>query len=151
MSREKAKTAVVGDVKLLQFRSFAEPNGTLVPLTGGREIPFPIARVFYIHSVGEGITRGEHAHIECQQLLVCLHGACEVIFEDGMTKRSLTIDSPGKGVHIPAGIWTMQKYLKRDSVLVVFTDRQYDENDYIREYGAYLEFRGIARKRAVNE
>lgn len=138
-------------VKLTKFRSFVEPNGTLVPVTANREIPFPIARIFYVYGVEAGLTRGDHAHIECKQLLVCVHGACEVLYEDGAAHGKALLDSPDKALFVPPGIWTRQQYREKGTVLIVFTDRPYNERDYIREYDAYLQYRGIPRARAVNE
>jgi dTDP-4-dehydrorhamnose 3,5-epimerase-like enzyme len=141
----------VDAVRLLQFRAFVEPNGTLVPLTGQREIPFAIARVFYVYGAAPGITRGEHAHKQCHQLLVCVNGACEITYEDGISHRRAVLEDPTSGLWIPPSIWAMQRYLKKDSVLAVFTDRPYEEHDYIRDYQEFLAYRGVGVKRAANE
>ncbi len=133
-------------VRELELRSIAEANGTLVPITGNVEIPFAIARVFYIYGVDRGTTRGEHAHIKCQQAFVCLHGACKVTLDDGMNQLMVLLDSPSKGIFIPTSIWTSQTFLTDNALLVVFTDRPYDEADYMRNYSDFLTYRGVSQR-----
>lgn len=145
-----AKLATIDACREIPFRAHPDVEGTLVALTAEREVPFPIARLFYVFGAPPGAVRGEHAHIECQQLLVCLSGAVEIRLDDGVSRRTVLLDSPARGLHVPAGIWASQTYRARGTVLAVIADRPYDEKDYLRDYDAFLRFRGVARGRAVN-
>jgi len=140
----------VTSAAIVKFRAFEEENGTLVPLTALKEIPFPIGRIFYVYGVAAGDIRGEHAHRECHQMLVCLRGICEITVDDGTETRSFALDSPKQGLHVPPTLWATQRYGSRDTVLLVVTDQPYNEADYLRDYDAFLAFRGVARRRAAN-
>ena len=41
----------------------------------------------------------------------------------------------------PCGIWASQDYLEENSIINVFCDQLFDENDYIREYKNFLKER----------
>lgn len=138
----------MNDAKLLKFRAFKEPNGTLVPLTAEKDIPFAVRRVFYIYDTGSDVVRGEHAHQECHQLLVCLRGTCEVRVDDGVTQAEYTLSSPEQGLHIPPTLWARQRYVD-DTCLVVFANLPFDEKDYIRDHDAYLAYRGVPRRKSA--
>ena len=45
-----------------RFAEHGDPRGKLVAVETGKDIPFPIRRVYYMYGVGEGIRRGFHAH-----------------------------------------------------------------------------------------
>lgn len=104
-------------------------------------VPFPIKRVFVVNAT-EACERGFHAHRVCKQLLVCLKGQTELTIDDGASRQTITLDTPGRGILIPAGIWGEQTYAQ-DSILMVLTDQPYDETDYIRDYQDFKKYRGV--------
>jgi dTDP-4-dehydrorhamnose 3,5-epimerase-like enzyme len=130
------------DVRLLQWKPLAGPNGSLVPVEAGKEISYGLKRLFYVYGVKPGEVRGRHAHRECQQTLVCLKGKCEVTCDDGREKRQFLLDSPTMALYIPPTVWAEQKYLTGEEILLVLTDQFYNESDYIRDYAEFKEFRG---------
>ena len=87
--------------------------------------------------------RGQHAHKDCEQFLVCLNGEVEVTCDDGIEKKLFLLDSPKKGLYIPKSIWQIQKYIKKDSVLLFLCDQPYDVNEYINNYDDFLSYRSI--------
>lgn len=131
----------LGAVKLVGIRNVPDVNGNLAFIEGGRDVPFPIARAFYIYGVHSGDIRGQHAHKLCHQFLVCVHGMVEVTCNDGVEKKGFVLDSPLKGLHIPPSIWAEQRYSSSDAMLLVLTDRLFDESDYLRDYAGFLAFR----------
>ena len=110
----------------------SDPYGILNIFNLG-EIPFNVKRIFTV-STDSGITRGYHAHLECNQLLVCISGKIEITTDDSKIRTKTLLEPNGKSLLIPAGIWAEQKYIKPNSILVTFCDQDYDENDYIRDY-----------------
>tara|TARA_R110002020_G_scaffold213460_2_gene420328 strand:- start:30 stop:449 length:420 start_codon:yes stop_codon:yes gene_type:complete len=129
------KQTTIEDVVLYNMRGWVEDNGTLTPIEGG-ELPFSIERVFYIHGVPIGDTRGCHAHFRTEQLLLCLHGTVEVICKDGKNEKSYLLDSPQKGLYIPPLIWDEQIY-GEGAVLVSLCSTPYRSSDYISNYDEY--------------
>ncbi|MDP3083025.1 MAG: WxcM-like domain-containing protein [Rubrivivax sp.] len=104
-----------------------------------RHIPFVARRYFMVFGVPNREVRGEHAHIECHQFLVCARGDCAVIADDGLTKAEVLLNAPNKGLHLPPMTWGIQYKHSPDAVLLVFASHYYDSADYIREYGEFLE------------
>jgi len=136
------RLAVLDDVKLIAFRGLPADDRTVVAFEAERAVPFPIRRVFTVHARRAGLVGGRHAHRVCQQLLVCLHGACEVTCAAELDqRRSFRLERPDQGLWIPATIWGEQRYLTDDTVLMVLCDQLYDADDYLRDPEAYMRFR----------
>jgi len=125
-------------IKKLKFKNFIDDNGILIPIEGKTGLPFKIARIFYIFDVPKGEIRGQHAHKKCQQLLICLQGECEIICKDGKNKKTFKLNSPDQGLYLPSMIWSTQKFVQKNSFLLVLTDQKFTESDYIRDYSQFL-------------
>jgi UDP-2-acetamido-3-amino-2,3-dideoxy-glucuronate N-acetyltransferase len=126
---------------ICDHKSFMDDRGSLSFGEIGNPLPFTPSRFFIVYDVPTGIMRGGHAHKICEQYLISVSGEVEVLLNDGgkITKHLLT--SPAQGLHIPAGIWGEQRYLTSSSRLLVLTSHVYDEDDYIRSYDDFCEFR----------
>ena len=103
-----------------------------------RHIPFPVKRYFLVFGVSSEHVRGEHAHKTLQQFLVCVHGRCHVVADDGVNRQEFVLDSPGLGLYIPPGVWAVQYKHSPDAVLLVLASDYYDSADYIRDYAQFL-------------
>ena len=103
-----------------------------------RNIPFKVKRYFLVFGVMSEHIRGEHAHKTLHQFLVCVHGRCHVVADDGVHRQEFVLDSPGLGVYIPPGVWSVQYKHSQDAVLLALTSDYYDSSDYIRDYSEFL-------------
>ncbi len=106
-----------------------------------RQVPFEVKRYFLVFDVASEHIRGEHAHRTLHQFLVCVAGRCHVVTDDGTSRHEVVLDSPAKGIYIPPRVWATQYKFTRDAVLLVLASEYYDADDYIRDYGDFLEFR----------
>jgi len=70
--------------------------------------------------------------------MVCLHGHCHMLLDDGRDKREVLMASNNRGVLIDRMIWHEMFDFSRDCVLLVLADDYYDEQDYIRDYGEFM-------------
>ena len=52
---------------------FEDQRGSLLPINLNK-IPFDVKRVFMVYNVPKDTVRGEHAHYETKQFLVCVKG-----------------------------------------------------------------------------
>ena len=50
-----------------RLKTFTDKRGSLTLLEVGQDIPFEVARVFWIHNVPEGQERGQHANTELSE------------------------------------------------------------------------------------
>lgn len=125
-------------MKFIEFPVYADPNGVLSVFEAEATVPFPIRRVFSV-TAGPGSKRGEHSHIRCSQLVVCITGRIRLSCFDGKTVDNAVLEGGHTGVLIPPGIWATQEYLEDNSTIIVFCDRVYEADDYIRDYQQFLE------------
>jgi hypothetical protein len=132
--------ATVDRLLTAALKLYANDNGDLVVVESGREVAFPIARVFAVRA-GEGAVRGEHVHKRCSQFLIAVNGAVDVLCDDGAAKRTFRLDRVDAGLLLPPGIWATQTFRAPQSVVLVLCDQPYDESDYIRAYQAFLAWR----------
>lgn len=114
--------------------------GNLSVAENMKNLPFEIKRVFYIYDIPGGEDRGAHAHKECHQFLIAASGSFEVEVDDGTNKRTIQLNRPYYGLHIPPGIWAAEKSFSSGAVCLVLASHTYEEADYIRSYENYLEY-----------
>ena len=124
-------------MRFVEFPIYKDPNGVLSVFEAKASIPFAINRVFSV-TAGQGSRRGEHSHIRCSQLVVCIAGSIRLSCFDGESMEEAVLDSGHIGVLIPPGIWATQEYLEDNSTIIVFCDRVYEADDYIRDHEQFL-------------
>lgn len=130
---------LAGGARLIRVPGVLDLRGNLVHITSGVQIPFQIQRAFFVYGVPSRDVRGEHAHRALHQLLICVHGACHVIVDDGRQRDELILDDPAVGLYIPPMVWSIQYKYSPDAVLAVLASAPYDPADYIRNYDEYLD------------
>lgn len=101
-------------------------------------IPFKIERVYYLYDVPSDAYRGGHAHKKLQQFIIALSGSFEVLLDDGETKQKIMLNKPNKGLLIPTGVWRELDNFSSGAVCLVLASEVYDEDDYIRDYNAFI-------------
>lgn len=124
----------VGNCDLYLMRRIEDARGSLTVGEVPTEVPFSPARYFAVFDVPSLELRGEHAHKRCQQFLICMHGSCRVLLDDGDHRCEVTLDRPDMGVFMPEMIWGTQYRYSADAVLLVFASRPYEADDYLRTY-----------------
>ena len=137
------KKPTVYDCSVIELPKNHDPEGNLTPVYSGVHVPFDIKRVFYLYDIPGGESRGAHAHKECHQFLVAASGAFEVVLDDGVNKRTVTLNRPFYGLHIPPGIWAAEQGFSSGSVCLVLASEKYEAEDYIREYDEFLKYKGV--------
>lgn len=123
-----------------QFQQHGDARGQLVALEEGKEIPFVVRRVYYMYDTGIGVRRGFHAHRSLKQILICVHGSCKILLDNGTEKQDVVLDTPYEGLYLSNDIWREMYDFSPDAVLLVLASELYDENDYIRDYDAFLKY-----------
>ncbi|SDG47158.1 WxcM-like domain-containing protein [Dyella sp. 333MFSha] len=134
-----ADTKVSG-VTLHRFPKILDLRGNLTVGEFGRTVPFEPKRYFMVFGVPNAEIRGEHAHRECKQFLICAQGHCSVLADDGRERQEFLLDDPSVGLYLPPLTWGVQYKYSPDAVLLVFASHFYDSAEYIR---SYPEFRAL--------
>ena len=130
------------EIKKYLFEEHGDERGQLVALEENKDIPFEIRRVYYMYDTTEGVTRGKHAHKNLEQILICIHGSCKVMLDDGRDKQTVLLDKPNEGLYVSNVMWREMYDFSPDAVLMVLASQLYDESDYIRNYDEFLKFIG---------
>lgn len=124
-------------IELVQIPNRA---GNITAVNNNENIPFDVKRVFYIYDIPGGEERGAHAHKECHQFLIAASGSFEVELDDGKNKRTITLNRPYFGLHIPPGIWAAEKGFSSGAICLVLASHKYEAKDYIRDYADFKLF-----------
>ena len=66
--------------------------------------------------------------------MLCVTGNCKILLDDGVSRESVVLDSPTKGLLVESLVWREMSYFSSDCVLLVIASEHYDESDYIRDY-----------------
>ncbi len=127
------------DVTTYDFKICGDERGSLIAIEENADIPFSFKRVYYIFDTQTGVTRGLHAHRTLRQVLVCVNGSCKILLDDGMEKTSVPMDTGAGGLLVDPMIWHEMYDFSPNCVLLVLASDFYDEKDYIRDYGEFIE------------
>jgi hypothetical protein len=131
------------DCKLIELPQNYNTNGRITAVNGSSEIPFEIKRVYYLYDVPSGEERGGHAHLELEQLIVAVSGSFDLVLDDGVNRRVIHLNRPFSGVLMSSGIWRELTNFSSGSICLVMASRNYDENDYIRDYNRYKIWKSV--------
>ena len=134
------ETKSVFDCSLCELNKMHYDEGNLTFIYENVHVPFNINRVFYSYDIPGGEDRGAHAHKECHQFIIAASGAFEVVLDDGTNKRTVTLNRPFWGLHVPPGIWASEQGFSSGSICLVLASQGYSEEDYIRNYDDYLKY-----------
>lgn len=122
------------------FQQHGDERGQLVALEEFKDIPFEIKRVYYMYDTAQGVHRGYHAHKNLEQILICIHGTCKILLDNGTEKKIVPLEKPYEGLYVANNMWREMFDFSDDAVLMVLASEYYDETDYIRDYDEFLKF-----------
>lgn len=129
--------STVHDCSIYELPRIQNRSGNITPVHNKKEIPFTVERIFYLYDIPGGIDRGGHAHKECHQFLIAASGSFEVQLDDGKVKKTVLLNQPFRGLHIPPGIWASEVNFSSGAICLVMASHFYDERDYIRNYDKF--------------
>ena len=127
-------------------RHHSDRKGNLTVVENGVTVPFDVTLIYYLYDVPGGESRGAHAHKNLSQLIVAVSGSFRVTLDDGNVKRSFILNRPYQGLFVRPGLWRDLDDFSSGAVCMVLASDVYSEEDYIRTYNQFLEFKGIELK-----
>lgn len=141
-NKETAKRFNVFDCTMIELdKHHSDRKGNLTVVENGVTLPFDVKRVYYLYDVPGGENRGSHAHKELSQLIIAASGSFTVTLDDGQNKRSFFLNRPYQGLYIKPGMWRDLVDFSSGAVCMVLASEVYQKEDYIRDYGEFIEFR----------
>lgn len=124
--------------KIIELPRFTDPRGNLSLIEEESQIPFKIARTYWIYDVPGGENRGGHAYKENQEFIIAMSGSFDVILTDGTHKQTFTLNRSHYGLYIPKGWWRELDNFSTNSFCLILSSTRYTEEDYIYNYKDFL-------------
>ncbi|WP_338673623.1 FdtA/QdtA family cupin domain-containing protein [Streptomyces sp. SCSIO 30461] len=131
----------VGRLKPCAFIELEQHNdarGNLSVVESEWTVGFPIQRVYYLHDLDTGSSRGGHAHRALEQLIIAVHGSFTITVDDGFNQTEFRLDDAGRGLYVGPMVWRNLSDFSEGAVSVVLASLHYDESDYYRDYDEFL-------------
>ena len=128
------KNNTVNDCKILNLNY----NTRLV---NNIDIPFEVKRIYYLYDIQNKSIRGEHAHKDLYQVIIGLNEGLKIKIDDGQNVKTYNLDNPNQGLLIVPGIWRSLTEFSPESICLVMASELYSEDDYIRNYNEFLNFK----------
>lgn len=135
----------INDVRIIELPKFLDERGNLSFAENYKQIPFEIKRTYWIYDVPGGESRGGHAFRKNHEFIIALSGSFDVIVDDGLQKRTYTLNRSYYGLYVPAGFWREMINFSTNSLALGFGSIHYDPNDYIRDYNVFLRMKRNAK------
>lgn len=123
-------------VRWVDLPSHADARGVLTAIESGRDVPFEIRRVYFVHDVA--LERGGHAHRDTHQVVTVAHGCCDIVLSNGTVDRAWRLDNLPRGLYIPPMLFIRLTNFTADTVLASFASTHYDPRRSIRSWADYL-------------
>lgn len=133
----------VYDCTVVQLSRHHRPQGNITVVENKETVPFDVKRIYYLYDIPGGVSRGAHAHKELSQLIVAVSGSFRVTLDDGKVKRSFILNRPYQGLYVKSGIWRDLDDFSSGSVCMVLASDIYKNEDYIRDYQEFLDWKGV--------
>ena len=127
--------------KLAQLPKITKRAGNITPLENSVDIPFDVSRVYYLYDIPAGINRGGPRPQKLQQLIIAVSGAFNVKIDDGKNSKIITLNRPNYALYLVSGIWRELIDFSSGAICLVLASDTFDENDYIRDYKKFLEYK----------
>lgn len=100
--------------------------------------PFVPQRMFFVDFLKSEMTRGQHAHLECEQYLICVSGKFQYRVENKKEKREIDV-YPGDEYYHQNLEWIEIISKEDGSSFISLCSEKYLVSDYIREYERFKE------------
>lgn len=126
--------------QILDLPKVEDARGNLSFIEEGGQIPFKIARVYWISDVPAGQKRGSHAFKTQEEIIIVLSGSFDVVLNDGKETRTYQLNRAYKALYVPAKMWRTLENFATNSVCLVISSGAYDEGEYIRNFKKFKQF-----------
>jgi hypothetical protein len=124
------------EVRWIDLPSHADARGVLTAAEGGRDLPFEIKRVYFVHDIVQD--RGGHAHRDTHQVVVAAHGRFTITLSDGSRERAFVVDDLRRGLYVGPMLFIRLSDFSPGTVMVSLASTHYDTTRSIRSWADYV-------------
>jgi hypothetical protein len=137
----KLKNKTVFDCSIIDVSKVHTISGNITVIENCINIPFDVKRVYYLYDIPGGEARGGHAHYELEQYIIAASGSFDVILDDGKNRKIVTLNRPNLALHVVPGLWRELDNFSSGSICLVLASKIYLEDDYIRDFDEFLNYK----------
>ena len=130
----------VFDCVILPLNKIHNRAGNITIVEGNKNVPFDVKRIYYLYDIPGGEDRGGHAHKELRQLIVAASGSFNVLLDDGINKKIVTLNRPDYGLLVVPGIWRELMEFSSGAICLVLASENYNDDDYLRDYEQFKNY-----------
>jgi len=91
--------------ELIYLPKILDKRGNLSFYEYPGQIPFEIARTYWIYDVPGGEVRGSHAFKKQQEFIVALSGSFDIVLHNGKDEERFSLNRSYYGLYIPKMYW----------------------------------------------
>ena len=135
------KRNTIGDCRIVDLPKILDPRGNLTFLESNKHAPFEIKRVYYIYDVPGGESRGAHAHIDTESVMIAMSGSFDIVVDDGQKRIKFQLNRAYYGLYLPKMIWRGMENFSSGAVCLVVASTFYSVEDYVRDYDKFKELK----------
>lgn len=127
--------------KIINLPKILDKRGNLSFFEHPNQLPFEIARTYWIYDVPGGEIRGSHAFKEQQEFIIALSGSFDIVLNDGEKEEKFSLNRSYHGLYIPKMYWRSLENFSTNSLALIVSDKCFDETDYIRDFEQFKKIR----------
>ena len=124
----------LSEAGIIDLPKICDPRGNLSVIEGIKNVPFKIARAYWIYDVPAGKERHGHAFRSQDEFIVALSGSFDVVLDDGTQVRRIHLARSYYGVYVPHLTWRSMDNFSTNSVALVLSSGIYDRGEYIEDF-----------------
>ncbi len=128
----------IEQAKIIELPKIIDDRGNLSFVEENNHIPFKIKRTYWIYDVPGGEARGGHSYKQNKELIIALSGSFDVILDDGINKKTFSLNRSYYGLYIPNGLWRQMENFSTNALAFVISSTDFNENDYERDYNQFI-------------
>jgi dTDP-4-amino-4,6-dideoxygalactose transaminase len=119
-------------IKKIKIKTFSDTRGKLSALEISKQYKFNVKRIYYLHDLNTKFRRGQHAHKDLKQCIICINGAIKINFDTGKKEISHNLSHANEAILVEGVVWRDIEIKKKNSIILILASEQYRKSDYIK-------------------
>jgi len=95
----------VNSWNIVEISSFPDDRGNINIAEFDKDFNFDVKRIYYLTGMSEETKRGEHAHLELNQFMLCLAGSFDIELDNGFKKQKIKMTNNSKALIVRDLVW----------------------------------------------
>ena len=127
-------------LEVKKYKIFPENTGSLLPFYKNSHYNnFNLKRFFFIYGK-KGVSRADHAHKKCNQILLPINGEVivQITTKKNLKKKYILSKKNKKFLKVPKYNWIKIKFKDENGILLTLCDYKYDKTEYIQDINEFL-------------